>query len=113
MKDYFSQQFRNLRRYSLQTEEDANKIVTKDNACIKVTKYSTGACDEVAYMRSMESLIKELKKPQPQKEIIEKIMRLTFENRRKKINGALVKTTELLDMYPFFRIKRWVSKLCS
>ena len=103
MKDYFNQRFRNLQRYSLQTtEEDANKIVTKDNACTKVTKYSTCACDEVAYTRSMESLIKEMKKPQPRKEVIEKIPRLTFENRRKKITCALVKTTELLDMYVSF-----------
>ena len=107
MKDYFSQRFRNLRRYSEQTEQTSsptsNKIVTKENA-IAVAKLprETGCLDKVGYSRSMEGLIREVKKPQPRQEVIKKLLELTFEGRRQKINGALVQRTTLLDEYPFF-----------
>ena len=38
------------------------------------------------------------------------MLRLTFSNRRKEIDGALVHVSSLLEQYPFFKIKKWVNQ---
>ena len=106
-----------MRRHSDTTEEASTsksiKIVTKKNA-IAVAKIPTrvdGPIDAVEYSRCMESLMKEMKRPQYRQEVIEKLLALTYEARRQKINGALVQTRTLLNEYPFFKIKKWVSSI--
>ena len=47
--------------------------------------------DKIGYLRSMESLLKEVKRPhQPWKNIVEKLLEVTFKGRWQKIDGALV-----------------------
>ena len=75
----------------------------------KIATVEDGYLDDLAYSRSMDSLIKEVKKPQPRQENVKKLMELTFNDRREKINGALIETKELLNEYPFFKTKKWVS----
>ena len=113
LKDYFSQRYRNLRRYSEQTDTSKSdtKIITKEKAVPMAQTHVHECLDEVGYLRSMESLLKEVKRPQPRDEIVKKLLEVTFEGRRQKIDGALVQTTTLLDEYPFFKIKKWVSIL--
>ena len=85
----------------------SGKITTKENAVVVVpTSTKCEALDEVGYLRCMESLLKEIKRSHPREDIIRKLLELTYEGRRQKINGTLVKTTTLLEEYPFFK---WVS----
>ena len=56
----------------------------------------------------MESIFQELKKPRPQPDLIKRLLRLTFHQRKKLINDSLLHTTKLLDDFPFFKIKTWV-----
>ena len=69
----------------------------------------TKKSDPVGYERSMESLLEELNRPQARNEVIKSLMKVTFEERREKINGSTSHTTTLLDDFPFFKKKKWVS----
>ena len=103
-----------MRRYSdtTCTTEETSKIVTKENAMVVGKKPTRDDCiDEVEYCRCMESVMKEMKRPQHRHEVIEKLLELTYKARRQKINGALVETRTLLNEYPFFKIKKWVSSM--
>ena len=64
--------------------------------------------DPVGYERSMESLLEELKRPHERNEVIKSLIKVTFEDRREKINGSTSHTTTLLDEFPFFKKKKWV-----
>ena len=48
--------------------------------------------DKIGYLKSMESLLKEVKRPhQPWKDIVEKlVLEVTFKGRWQKLDGALV-----------------------
>ena len=101
-----------MRRYSEQL--CANTTIVKaslKNPGTKTTSRSesilTEQDDEVSYKRNMQSLLQELKKPRPQNEVVEKLLKLTFEKRRKIIDDCL-RTSELVDEFPFFKIKKWV-----
>ena len=86
-------------------------IITKEKA-VPIAKTHVHEClDEIGYLRSIESLLKEVKRPQPGDEIVKKLMEAIFEGRWQKIDSALVQTTTLLDEYPFFKIKKWLSIL--
>ena len=107
-----------MRRHSDSCTKEAStsksiKIVTKKNAMVvaKMPMRVDGSTDKVEYSRCMESLMKEMKRPQYRQEVIEKLLALTYEARRQKINGALVETRTLLNEYPFFKIKKWVSSI--
>ena len=106
-----------MRRHSDSTEEtstsNSTKIVTKENAIVvaKMPTKDDGCLDEIEYRRCMDSIMKEMKRPQHRQEVIEKLLTLTYEARRQKINGALIQTRTLLDEYPFFKIKIWVSSI--
>ena len=63
-------------------------------------------CNVVAYERNIESLQQELKRPQPRNDAIKSLLRLTFEQRREKSNSSTARTMELLEDYPFFKIKK-------
>ena len=109
-----------MRRHTDTNEETSNpnKIITKSKAIVATVKMPTredGHLDEVEYDRCMESLIKEVKKPQCRQDIvtIEKLLALTYEARRNRINGALIQTRTLLDEYPFFKFKKWVRRYMS
>ena len=64
--------------------------------------------DKVAYERNVEGLKQELQRSHPRNDAIKTLIRLTFEQRREKINGSTAHTTELLEEFPFFKIKKWV-----
>ena len=65
--------------------------------------------DGVAYKRNMESLLLEIKKPRPQHDLMKRLLKLTFDKQRKIIDDSLLHTTELLNEFPFFKVKTWVS----
>ena len=64
--------------------------------------------DPVGYERSMESLLEELNRPQERNEIIKSLIKITFDERREKINSSTSHTTTLLNDFPFFKKKKWV-----
>ena len=101
-----------MRRHSENNEEASNssKIVTKEK--VVVPTRVDGCIDQVEYMRCMESLLKEVKKPPCRQDInnIGRLLALTYDERRNKINSALVQTTALTEEYPFFKTKKWVSR---
>ena len=109
-----------MRRHSDNNEETSNpnKIVTKEKAIVVTARMPAredGHLDEVEYDRCMESLIKEVKKSQCWQDIhtIEKLLALTYEARRNRINGALIQRRTLLDEYPILKFKKWVSRYMS
>ena len=57
----------------------------------------------------MESLLEELNRPQTRNEVIKSLIKVTFNERREKINGSTSHTTTLLNDFPFFKKKKWVS----
>ena len=100
-----------MRRSSIpESFSESNKIVTKMKAVAVAklpTERSCGLFDELSYERCSASLVKELQKPHPRQDVIEKLLRLTFSNQRKAINGAPVHISSLIEQYPFFKIKKW------
>ena len=64
--------------------------------------------DPVGYERSMESLLEELNRLQERNEIIKSLIKVTFDERREKINSSTSHTTTLLNDFPFFKKKEWV-----
>lgn len=115
MKEYLSQKYRNMRRESEPTnkksKDQKKKLITVAHVtpvAAANSPQSVEKCDTVAYERNIESLQQELKRPQPRNDAIKSLLRLTFEQRREKINSSTACTTELLEDYPFFKIKKWV-----
>lgn len=106
-----SQRFRNIRRYSehLQAVTTISKALLNNPDTSTSENITTEEDDEVAYKRNMECLLKELKKPRPQSELVEKLLKLTFEKRRKTIDESLLHTVDLVNEFPFFKVKTWVS----
>ena len=61
--------------------------------------------DEVAYKRNMERLLQEFKKPRVLVKLMEKLLKLTFERRRKIIDDSLLHVVDLTDEFPIFKVK--------
>ena len=109
-----SMRFRNIRRYS----EHMQAITSSSKASLESPNdYTTENLgmhteeeDEVAYTRNMERLLLEFKKPRVQIELMEKLLKLTFERRRKIIDESLLHVVDLLDEFPIFKVKTWVRK---
>ena len=115
MKEYLSQKYCNMRRDSEPTEkktkDQKKKLITVAHVnpvAAANSPQSVEKCNAVAYERNVESLQLELKRPQPRNDAIKSLLRLTFEQRREKINSSTARTTELLEDYSFFKIKKWV-----
>ena len=111
-----SQRFRNMRRYSEQLQAPGTTIVKAslsnpetETIRSRSDSITTDQDDRVAYKRNMESLLQELKKPRPQTELVEKLLALTFEKRRRIIDDSLLHTADLMDEFPFLKVKTWVS----
>ena len=69
----------------------------------------TNEDDPVAYERNHKALVSEFKRPQAKKNIIQKLLSLTHNIRRKRITESSDKVTTILEEYPFFKSKTWVS----
>ena len=115
MKEYLSQKYRNMRRDSEPTEkktkDQKKKLITVAHVnpvAAANSPQSVEKCDTVAYERNVEFLQQELKQSQPRNDAIKSLLRLMFEQRREKISSSTACTTELLEDYPFFKIKKWV-----
>jgi len=99
-----------MRRVSEPAENMAkpnNKLITKNNAlpiAAKMPSYSTAA-DEVGYKRSITSLLQELQKNKPRNKVIKKLLAITYDQRRKNINGVLVHVITLIEEFPFSGLK--------
>lgn len=97
-----SQRYRNMRRYSEQLCAATTVVKASLNpgtgtkTINEIESTNTEQDDEVAYKRNMESLLQELKKPRPQSELVEKLLKLTFEKRRNIINESLLHIAELM-----------------
>ena len=69
----------------------------------------TNEDDPVAYERNHKALVTEFKRPQAKKDTIIKLLSLTHTIRRKRITESSDKVTIILEEYPFFKSKAWVS----
>ena len=72
-------------------QESKPKLVTAAHVTpVAGTLPQSGAMkgDPVGYERSMESLLEELKRPHERNEVIKSLIKVTFEDRREKINGS-------------------------
>lgn len=103
-----SQRFRNKRRQSADLTRSAG-VIAKANIPLDDANHDLQD-DDVAYKRNMENILQELRKPRPQPDLLKKLLKLTFLQRKKIINDSLLHTTKLLDEFPFFRMKAWVSR---
>ena len=92
-----SQRFRNMRRYSELSGTITVKASLSNPQTETINSKATDKEDLIAYKRNMESLLQELKKPHPQSDLVKKLMKLTFDKRRKVIDDSLLHTTKLLE----------------
>ena len=102
-----------MRRYSEQLCTGTTIVkACLNNPETETTRDSTTTEQDhpVAYKRNMESLLKELQKPHPQIDLMEKLLKLTFVKRKNIIDESLLHTTQLMNEFPFFKVKTWVCK---
>ena len=106
-----SQRFRNMRRYSekLQPGTIIVKASLNDPQTEVIQNKPTDNEDLTAYTRNMESLLLAFKKQRPLTDSVKKLLKLTFEKRKTIIDEYLLHTTELLEQFPFLKVKAWVS----
>ena len=62
----------------------------------------------LAYERNQESIQQELKRQHPRHDYLRSLIKLTFHQRRLKINSSASSTVELLEEFSFFKNKKWV-----
>ena len=115
MQSYLSQSFRNKRRYSEPIKKPSSKIAAKENAVMVATEATVQKprkYDKVGYDRDMKSLSKEIvKEDRNQCDIcitINNLLSLTHEQRRLLINCCLIRMTDILADFPFFRHFKWI-----
>ena len=119
-----SQKFRNLRRNSEPVkpaikQEGKCKLVTLANAMPATASARTtkptdiGEDDEVAYQRNTARLIEEFQKKNSKNSLIMDLLLITHKRRREYIHGYQERTTDLVQKFPFFTSKKWVSILCG
>ena len=117
-----SQKFRNFRRKSrpqancsLHKASSTGKLITVSHASPahrlnpQVHNSTCSITDQVAYNRSSQRLISEFSRKSPDSDLIVHLMKETYHQRRQDIEASLQKTTDLLQMFPFYSSQKWVS----